>query len=92
MNYYELCSRHIGKEVCIYDKLGRQYVGKIVNVDRRFVYVQPTRRTYRGFGYGYWPGYFGYGGYGYGGYGYGGIVPIALAAIAGLVLLSAFFW
>ncbi|MGO4886907.1 hypothetical protein ACJ2A9_04040 [Anaerobacillus sp. MEB173] len=87
--YYGLCCQHKGKYVHIHDKSGRSYYGKIVDVDRQFVYLESERgRTDLG-GYGY--GWYG------GGYGYRRpIFPIALAGIAGFALGVAFspffFW
>lgn len=102
MNYYELCCQHRGRVVSIYEKTGRVHVGKIVDVDERYVWLSPTSARSRGFGYGY-QGY-GYNAYSYGaGYpGYGGygpsygrnpyFAPVALAAVGGFALGAAFFW
>lgn len=75
---YNLCKQYHGKMVCITDKQGKKHVGRITNVDRRMVYIQP-RGGFGGYGFGYWGG---------GGFGYG----IALGAIAGIALAGAFFW
>ncbi|WP_078428980.1 hypothetical protein [Alkalihalobacterium alkalinitrilicum] len=91
-NYYQLCCDHRGKVVTIYDKGGRQFYGRIVNVDHQYVYIETRQRSTSlgGFSYGYYGG--GYYPYRYGhGFGYG-IVPVALAAIGGFILGSAIFW
>ena len=75
---YNLCKQYHGKMVCITDKQGKKHVGRITNVDRQMVYIQPRGR-FGGYGFGYWGG---------GGFGYG----IALGAIAGIALAGAFFW
>ncbi|MCT8137193.1 hypothetical protein H1D32_05215 [Anaerobacillus sp. CMMVII] len=101
MSNYQLCCQYKGKVVHIYEKSGKVHYGKIVEVDREYVWIEPSvTRSPRGFGYGY-PGYGGPG-YAYGGYGaYGGgygigrnpyFVPVALAAIGGFALGAAFFW
>ncbi|WP_096189480.1 hypothetical protein [Evansella halocellulosilytica] len=79
-HYYDLCCRHRGRVARITDRRGREYVGRIVNVDRTNVYLQPFggSRQY-GFGYGYYGGY-------------SPVVPIALAAIGGFLVGTAFFW
>lgn len=79
-NMYNLCRQYHGKMVCITDKQGRRHIGRITNVDRRMVYIQP-HRGFGGYGFGYW-------GWGRSGFGYG----IALGAIAGVALAGAFFW
>ena len=76
---YNLCKQYHGKMVCITDKQGKKHVGRITNVDRRMVYIQP-RGGFGGYGFGW--------GWGGGGFGYG----IALGAIAGIALAGAFFW
>jgi len=88
--YYNLCNQHRGKPVVIREKNGQVHRGVIERVDRNYVYLRPmnARRGIGGFGIGYYgPGY-GYG-YGYGGYGWG---RVALGAIAGFALATAFFW
>ncbi|WP_078552664.1 hypothetical protein [Bacillus alkalicellulosilyticus] len=101
--YYDICCQHRGKTVIIKEKCGKQHYGKIVNVDKQYVWIEPVQRGtgFGGYSYGY-PGYGGYpGGYyqsgytvaGYGGYpGYRPIFPVALAAIGGFALGAAFFW
>lgn len=89
--YYDLCCKHKGKVVRIYDHQGREYVGRIADVDHTYVWLEPVQGREAGFGFGYYGGYSG--GY-YGGY-YGGrsfFFPVALAAIGGFALGSAFFW
>lgn len=100
MSYYHLCCQHKGKVVHIYEKSGKVHYGKIVEVDREYVWIdRSVAGSPRGFGYG---GY-GYGGYGhgaYGAYGHGAyghrrnpfLAPVALAAVGGLALGAAFFW
>ena len=73
MNYYDLCCQHRGEVVQITEKCGNLHVGKIVQVDPNYVWLERTSPD-QGFGYGY--GYDGQGQYGYGpsqgqGQGYG---------------------
>ncbi|OIJ18652.1 hypothetical protein BKP45_16100 [Anaerobacillus alkalidiazotrophicus] len=86
--YYDLCCQHKGKVVTIYERTGKVHVGKIVDVDQQYVYIQPETRGVRGFGYGYYgyPGYYPYP------YPYYPVWPVALAAIGGFVLGAALFW
>ncbi|MBU9721868.1 MULTISPECIES: hypothetical protein [Bacillaceae] len=77
--YYDICCKHKGKVVRIYDKSGREYVGRIANVDRTYVWLEPVNPSARGFGYGW-------------GWGGGFWFPVALAAIGGFALGTAFFW
>ena len=87
-HYYKMCCDHKGKVVSIYEKCGRHHYGRIVNVDHNYVYIQPVDRPASTGGFSY-----GWGGWGgYGGWGYRPIVPIALAAIGGFALASAFLW
>jgi hypothetical protein len=79
-NIYSLCRKHYGKAVRITCHDGKVYTGKITRVTREHVWIRPVGGL-GGLGYGY-----------YGGYGYGYGVPIALAAIGGFALASAFFW
>ena len=96
MSYYELCCQHKGKVVQIYEKSGKLHYGRIVEVDREYVWIDPSVGGPRGFTYGY-PGY-GYGDYGHYGYHRHGFrrhpffVPVALAAVGGFALGAAFFW
>ena len=87
---YNLCSRYQGKMVRIRCNDGTEHVGQITKVDRRMVWINPQSGM-GGYGLGW-----GWGGYGYGpGYGYyrpGFGVGIALGAIVGIGLASAFFW
>ncbi|WP_026672448.1 hypothetical protein [Alkalihalobacterium bogoriense] len=88
MNVYDLCCQHQGKEVILHEKCGRQHFGRIVKVDRQYVWLekQPQTPNFGGFSYGFY-------GAGYPGYGFGGrnIFPIALGAIGGFALGTAFF-
>jgi hypothetical protein len=79
-NMYSLCHKHHGKAVRITCHDGKVHVGKITRVTREHVWIRPSGGL-GGFGYGY-----------YGGYGYGRAFPIALAAIGGFALATAFFW
>ncbi|OIJ11606.1 hypothetical protein BKP35_11745 [Anaerobacillus arseniciselenatis] len=79
MSYYQLCCQHKGKVVQIYEKSGKVHHGRIVEVDREYVWLDTRGGGPRGFTYGGYPGYgAGFGGYGapggYGAYGagYGG--------------------
>lgn len=78
MNYYDICCRHKGKVVQIKEKNGRLHVGKIVDVDPTYVWLERTNER-NGFGYGYYGGQGQYGYYGYNSYnqygGYGGRGP-----------------
>ena len=65
----------------------KKFPGTITNVDRKHVWIMPDNK-YGGYGLGYWGG-FGPG-YGYGGSGFG--YGVALGAITGIILTSAFFW
>ncbi|MCT8136641.1 hypothetical protein H1D32_02085 [Anaerobacillus sp. CMMVII] len=82
--YYDICCKHRGKVVTIYEKCGKVHVGKIVNVDHQFVYIEPTSTGVTGYGWGL--------GWGYPGFGYRPFFPIALAAIGGFALGAALFW
>ncbi|WP_172373310.1 hypothetical protein [Sporosarcina jiandibaonis] len=79
-NFYDLCRRYHGRNVRITCRDGRVYRGEITRVTRDMVWIRP----FDGLG-----GYgLGFGGFGFGGFGIG----IALGAITGIVLASAFFW
>jgi hypothetical protein len=84
-NYHGLCNKYRGRAVEIRTRDGRVHRGIIQRVTANRVYLQPLRRgrNLGGFGYGYYGGY-------YGGWGFG--AGIALGAIAGLALLSFFWW
>lgn len=69
MNYYDVCNQHKGKIVQITEKCGKIHVGKIIQVDPDYVWLERTN-SFQGFGYGY-SGHGQYG-YGYGQYNYGG--------------------
>ncbi|MEK4023972.1 MULTISPECIES: hypothetical protein [unclassified Sporosarcina] len=88
--FYEMCQRYHGRAVTVQTKDGGVYRGYIREVDRRQVVIEPIGRPRGLGGFGY--GGFGIRGYGFGGYGYGGYQRIALGAIAGIALLSLFFW
>ncbi len=87
--YYDLCCRHRGEVVTIFETCGKRHVGRIVQIDRRNVYIEPiSRGRVAGYSWGYYPGW-GYPGYGY--Y-YRPWVPVALAAIGGFIVGAALFW
>jgi len=79
---YNLCCRYNGQRVRIVDKQGRVHLGEVTRVNRDMVWIRPNEDLG-----GYGLGFFGFGGYRYG-FGYG----IALGAIAGIALATAFFW
>jgi small nuclear ribonucleoprotein (snRNP)-like protein len=92
-NYYELAKEHQGQRVTITDVSGTTYTGKLVNVDSGHVYLELEQA-------GEQESYDRNGGYGYGYYQppyppscgpSNNVVPIALAAIGGFALASAFF-
>lgn len=84
-HYREQCNRFKGRPVRIETSDGCVHRGIIEDVDNRYVFIRPMeqRNQLGGFGYG-----FGFGGYG----SYEGPYRIALGAIAGIALLSLFFW
>jgi hypothetical protein len=86
-HYYELCCRHQGKVVTIYETCGKVHVGRIVSVDQQHVYLEPVSRGVSGFGWGY-PGY----GFPFYGYRRPFFFPVALAAIGGFALGASLFW
>jgi len=78
-NVYNLCCRYHGQTVRITCSDGRVHVGEITRINRHTVWIRPTGGLC-GYGYGY-----------YGrnrGFGYG----VALGAITGIILATAFFW
>ena len=79
-NFYNVCSRYHGKTVRITCRDGRVHTGEITRLNRNMVWIRPIGGLG---GYGY-----GFGGYGRRNFGFG----IALGAITGIVLASAFFW
>ncbi|QOY37840.1 hypothetical protein AWH56_009895 [Anaerobacillus isosaccharinicus] len=80
-HYYDLCCKYRGQVVTIYEKCGKVHVGKIVNVDHQFVYIEPVSGGVAGYGWGLgW------------GWGFRPFFPIALAAIGGLALGASLFW
>lgn len=85
-DYYRgICQRYHGRGVEIYTHDGEVYRGIIEDVTDSEVFLLPLEDEgeFGGFGYGY---------RGYGPYGYGRGYRIALGAIAGISLLSLFFW
>lgn len=78
-NVYNLCCQYHGKRVRITDNQGNVHVGSITKVNRRMVWIQPDER-FGGLGIGYW------------GFGSGYGVGIAIGAITGIVLATAFLW
>lgn len=76
---YNLCCKYQGKCVRIKDNQGNTHIGTITRVSNSKVWIMPEN-IYGGYGIGFW----GLGS----GFGYG----IALGAITGIVLASAFFW
>ncbi|MBO1913623.1 hypothetical protein [Sporosarcina sp. 6E9] len=81
-NYYNLCCRYHGRNVRITCRDGRVHRGEITRVTRDMVWIRPAEGLG---GYG-----LGFGGFGFGGFRYG--FGIALGAITGIALASAFFW
>lgn len=79
-DFYDLCCRYHGQKVRITCRDGRVHVGEITRVNRDMVWIRPADGL-GGYGLGFW-------GFGFGGYGVG----IALGAITGIALASAFFW
>ncbi|ADU31264.1 hypothetical protein [Evansella cellulosilytica] len=53
MSYYDLCCQHRGQVVQIKEKSGNVHVGKIVDVDQQYVWMERMNR-HQGFGYGYY--------------------------------------
>ena len=78
---YNQCCRFNGQRVRITCHDGRVHVGAITRVNRNMVWIRPDENL-GGYGLGF------FGGYGESGFGFG----IALGAIAGIALASAFFW
>ncbi|QUW23551.1 hypothetical protein JSQ81_08635 [Sporosarcina sp. Marseille-Q4063] len=81
-NFYDLCCRYHGRNVRITCRDGRVHRGEITRVTRDMVWIRPTEGLG---GYG-----LGFGGFGFGGFRFG--FGIALGAITGIALASAFFW
>ncbi|MER1987126.1 MAG: hypothetical protein ABS948_14670 [Solibacillus sp.] len=84
---YNLCCQYQGKRVRITDCSGYTHVGCITKVDNRNVWLMPDDAG--GYGIGFWG--FGGAGFGFGGAGLGFGYGIALGAITGIALASAFF-
>lgn len=85
-NYYNMCCQHHGKNVRINDRFGNVHTGRIVNVTRSRVYIQPNGPRPRGaFGMGFYGG-----GYGY--YPYYPAYGIGLGFITGFALGSLLFF
>lgn len=76
---HDRCRRYMGDRVVITEKCGRRHIGRLTRVDREMVWIIPEREFGR-YGIGYW---------GFGRRDFG--VGIAIGAIAGIVLASAFF-
>ena len=76
---YNLCCRYHGKTVRITCRDGRVHTGEITRVSRDMVWIQPSGNL-GGYSLG-----FGFGGFRFG-------FGIALGAITGIALASAFFW
>ena len=57
-HYYHMCRKHIGKIARITDRRGRVHVGRIMDVDRKCVYIKPCGAGLGGFSYGWWGGWF----------------------------------
>lgn len=81
---YNLCNRYHGKMVRIRCNDGTVHVGEITGVNRNMVWIRPQSGM-GGYGLGW-----GWNGYGYYRPGFG--VGIALGAIVGIGLASAFLW
>ncbi|OIJ14161.1 hypothetical protein BKP35_08175 [Anaerobacillus arseniciselenatis] len=79
-HYYDLCCKHKGQVVTIYEKTGRVHTGRIVSVDHQHVYLEPVSRGVSGFHWGW--------GWGWRPF----IFPVALAAIGGFALGASLFW
>ena len=79
---YNQCCKYQGRNVRITCRDGRVHVGEITRVSRNMVWIRPTG-SLGGYGYGFYGGYRRNRGFGIG---------IALGAITGIVLASAFFW
>ncbi|MFJ7827664.1 hypothetical protein [Psychrobacillus sp. NPDC096623] len=78
---YNLCCRYHGKRVRIVDRDGRVHFGEVTRVTRNMVWIRPDGNLG-----GYGLGFFGFGtGFGFG-------FGIALGAIVGITLATAFFW
>ncbi|MGM9932967.1 hypothetical protein [Pradoshia sp.] len=79
MNYYELCNRNIGRNVCITDIHGRKHTGVITRVTNKHVWIRPNGGRQGG-------------GYSWGwGWGWGWGYPLALGLIGGFALGALFF-
>ena len=77
MNYYDVCNKYMGRNVCITDVYGRKHNGVITRVTKKHVWISPQGR--QGGGYGYW------------GWGWGWGYPLALGLIGGFALGALFF-
>ncbi|MTH52009.1 hypothetical protein GKZ89_01215 [Bacillus mangrovi] len=84
-NYYNMCCRYRGQNVRINDKFGNVHSGKIVNVTRSRVFIQPNGpRPAGSFGMGFYRGY--------GPYSYYPAYGIGLGFITGLAIGGLLFW
>ncbi|MBB5174365.1 hypothetical protein [Texcoconibacillus texcoconensis] len=91
---YDFCCKSYGKIVYLREHCGRVHCGRVVAVDPDYVWLEPIPCPGPGPGPGFGYGFAG-GGYGAGGgFGSGGGTwfPVALAAVGGFALGSAFFW
>lgn len=82
-NLYNQCCRFHGQRVRVTCNDGRVHVGEITRVSRNMVWIRPEENL-GGYGLGF------FGGYGESGFRFG--FGIALGAITGIALASAFFW
>lgn len=81
--YYKICCEHKGKVVRLYETSGREHVGRIVEVDEQYVWIERTVTETRGYSYGFYGPRF---------YPRPYVFPVALAALGGFALGAALFW
>ncbi|WP_342598884.1 hypothetical protein MHB48_15715 [Psychrobacillus sp. FSL H8-0483] len=77
---YNQCCRYHGQRVRITCRDGSVHVGEITKINRNMVWIRPDDNLG-----GYGLGFFGFRGFAFG-------FGIALGAITGIALASAFFW